>query len=197
MPPSIGNRIHIVGSSCSGKTTLAQQLSRALDMPAVDLDALNWEPNWYALSANEPERFTRRIIKATQGDRWVVAGSYSRFSQPILWHRLETVVWLDMPLPLLVRRVLVRSWRRWRSKELLWGTNYERFWPQLAIWRKEESLLWWIVTKYNQRRQNMLDHMQNPRWQHITFIHLQGPKAVAAWLKNVEAEAGESGRAAQ
>lgn len=43
---SIGRRVVIVGSTCAGKTTLAQRLATLLDVPATDLDELHWEPNW-------------------------------------------------------------------------------------------------------------------------------------------------------
>jgi adenylate kinase family enzyme len=39
-------RIAIVGTSASGKTTLAKALSRALRIPHIELDALNWLPDW-------------------------------------------------------------------------------------------------------------------------------------------------------
>ena len=115
----IGRRIHVIGNSCSGKSTLAARLSSAMSIPLVELDALNWEPNWVGLNDTNPAELERRMQEATSGDSWVVAGSYSGFSSRVFWPRLQTVVWLDLPLPQLVGRVLIRSWRRWRSKELL------------------------------------------------------------------------------
>ncbi len=41
-----GQRIAIVGTTGSGKTTLAQQLSQRINVPHIELDALHWEPNW-------------------------------------------------------------------------------------------------------------------------------------------------------
>ena len=98
------------------------------------------------------------------------------------------MIWLDLPLPLLVSRLLRRSWRRWRSKELLWGTNYERFWPQLMVWRKEESLLWWIVTQHGRKRHSMLRYMVDPRWSHIRFFRLTLPSEVEAFSRAIEQE---------
>lgn len=168
----IGQRILVIGNSCSGKSTLGSQLAASLNLPFVELDALNWEPNWVSLNDTNPDEFIRRIQKATVGDSWVVAGSYTKFSQPVFWPRLETIVWLDLPLYQLVWRMLKRSWQRWRTNELLWGTNYEKFWPQLMVWRKEDSLLWWIFTQYQPKRQRMLAHHIDPRWSHIRFIRL-------------------------
>lgn len=182
----IGQRIHIIGSSGSGKSTLAERLATLLDIPFVELDALNWEPGWVGLNQNDPAEFERRIAEATAGDSWVAAGSYTTFSQRVFWPKLDTVVWLDLPRPLLVRRVLMRSWRRWRTKELLWGTNYERFWPQLAFWRKDQSLLWWVVTQHQRKRRQMLSFMTDPRWRHIRFIRLTSVAEIEGFQRALE-----------
>ncbi len=182
-PPKhqIGRRVHVVGNSCSGKSTLGKQLATALQVPFVELDALNWRPGWVGLNETNPEEFEGLIVKATDRDGWVVAGSYMSFSQRVFWPRLETVVWLDFPMYRLVCRVLSRSWRRWRSKELLWGTNHERFWPTLKVWNKEGSLVWWIVTQHRRKRRNMRTCMSEPRWKHIQFIRLGSSAEVAAF----------------
>ncbi|MDB9526321.1 hypothetical protein PN498_10015 [Oscillatoria sp. CS-180] len=169
---SLGQRILITGNSCSGKSTLGSHLATFLNVPFVELDALNWEANWVGLNETDPDELMRRMQAATVGDRWVVAGSYTQFAQQTFWPRLETIVWLDLPLHQLVGRMLRRSWKRWRTNELLWGTNYEKFWPQLMVWRKEDSLLWWIVTQYQPKREKMLACHIDPQWSHIRFIRL-------------------------
>lgn len=181
----IGRRIHVTGNSCTGKSTLGMQLATVLGVPFVELDALNWEPGWVSLSETNPEELERRIKKATDGEGWVVAGSYAKFSQRIFWPRLETVVWLDLPMSRLIWRVLIRSWRRWRSKELLWGTNYEHFWPQLKVWSKEDSLVWWIITQQRRKRRRMLTYMADSRWQHIRFVRLGSSAEVDAFSRAV------------
>ena len=187
-PPNhqIGRRIHVVGNSCSGKSVLGKQLATALQVPFVELDALNWRPGWVGLNETNPEEFERLIARATDGDDgdgWVVAGSYMSFSQRVFWPRLEMVVWLDLPMYQLIWRVLRRSWGRWRSKELLWGTNYERFWPQLMVWNKEDSLVWWIVTQHGRKRRDMRAYMSESRWQHIQFLRLESSAEVEVFSR--------------
>ncbi len=190
----IGRRIHVMGNTSAGKSTLGARLASALDVPFVELDALNWEPGWVGLNATNSEEFERRIQEATAGDGWVVAGSYTGFSQRVFWPRLQTVVWLDLPLPQLVWRVLARSWRRWRSKELLWGTNYERFWPQLMVWRKEDSLIWWAVTQQRRKRRSMLSYMVDPRWAHIHFVRLTSSTEIESFTQAIESVLTSPGR---
>lgn len=186
---AIGQRVHVLGNSSSGKSTLGLRLSRALGVPFVELDALNWEPGWVGLNDTDPEELERRFRAATAGDGWVVAGSYTRFSQRTFWPRLQTVVLLDLPLPQLVWRMLTRSWRRWRSGEVLWGTNRERFWPQLMFWRKEESLLWWIVTQHTRKRDRWVEYMADPRWSGIRFVRLTSSREIEVFVESVESRA--------
>lgn len=183
--PALGQRVHIWGNSSSGKSTLAAQLGQALSIPVVELDALNWLPNWVGLNITEPARFRALINEATAGDRWIVAGSYTDFCQQTFWPRLETLIWLDMPRRLLLRRVLVRSWQRYRSGELLWGTNRESFWGQLAVWNRERSLLWWIWTQHARKKRVLLRVMADPQWAHIRVIRLTSLAEVVVFRKTL------------
>ena len=181
----IGYRIHVIGSSSSGKSTLAARLAKTLDANFVELDALNWLPDWVGLNETNPEELVRRFQDATQGDAWVVAGSYSTFSQRSFWEKLDTVIWLDLPMLVLLKRMLVRSWRRSRSGELLWGTNVENFWKHFKVWRSD-SLIYWIVGYHAHRRRQRLGWMTDPRWSHIRFIRLVSQREVDAFTTSVE-----------
>lgn len=185
-PSPIGWRVQVIGSSNSGKTTLGARLAKALHADFVDLDALNWLPNWVGLNETDPAELRRRFRDATAGERWVAAGSYSNNSQRAFWSRLDAVVWLDLPLPLLVWRLLRRSWRRWRRRELLWGTNVERFWPVLRFWRRD-SLLYWLLSQHARKRRTTLAWMADPRWSHIRFVRLRSAREIEAFTSRVEA----------
>jgi adenylate kinase family enzyme len=184
----IGRRIQVVGNSCSGKSYLGRRLSERLNIPFVELDALNWKPNWIGLNETDPEELIDRMKKATSGLEWVVAGNYTIFSQSAFWPRLETIIWLDLPLFRLIRRLLTRSWRRWRSRELLWGTNYETFWPQLMVWRGKDSLLWWIVTQHRRKRRDLKLYNADPRWHHIRFIRFTSSTEISNFLASMNVQ---------
>jgi len=40
------NRIVVIGTTSSGKSTLAENIAKRFDLHCVDLDALHWEPDW-------------------------------------------------------------------------------------------------------------------------------------------------------
>jgi adenylate kinase family enzyme len=169
----IGRRIAVIGTTSSGKSTLGARLAELLEVPFVELDALFWKPGWVESS---DEEFFPKIVEATSGDEWVVAGSYSR-TRELYWSRLDTVIWLDLPLALSVVRIVRRSWRRSRNRELLWGTNYERFWPQLKVW-SQDSLINWAVTSRRRARQRNFEAMADPRWSHLRWLQFRSQREV-------------------
>ncbi|HYM14449.1 MAG TPA: hypothetical protein VEZ14_02695 [Dehalococcoidia bacterium] len=176
---SSARRIIVGGPTNSGKSTLAAELARRLDVPFIELDALWWLPGW---TERDPEEFRSLVRQAIAGrDGWVIAGNYSR-QMDITWPLAEMVVWLDFPLRLTVPRVLRRSWRRWRRGEFLWGTNRERFWPQLKLWSPQSSLVAFNVKWHRPGRRRYEAAMADPAWRHITFVRLRRPGEVRSWL---------------
>ena len=191
-------RIHVVGSSASGKSTLAMRLAEALDARVVDLDALNNQPGWVSLAETDPGELEQRMREATGGERWVVAGSYISHSQRAFWDHLDAVIWLDLPMASCLWRVL----RRRPSRELLWGTSGfpggEKHESLLApnIAKRTREYLRDIVGYHARRRCNMLEYQSNPCWSHIRFVRLTSAQEVEAFAAAVERAVGAEPRGA-
>ena len=119
----LGRRIVVIGTTGSGKTTLARRLSQLLDIPHVELDALNWEPDWVQAPT---EVFRQRTEEALRGEAWLVDGNYSAV-RDIVWPRAGTLVWLDYGFLVTLRQLLGRTLRRISTREELWSGNRESF----------------------------------------------------------------------
>lgn len=146
--PALGRRIVVVGPSCAGKSTLGMELARRLNLPFIELDALFWQENW---GRPTDEHFCELLRGAHAGDAWVSSGNYLRQTQRVTWPLADTLIWLDAGMMRTSWRILRRSWRRWRTQELLWGTSRERFWRQLKLWDPNASLIRYNLSR---RRQN-------------------------------------------
>lgn len=189
--PAIGRRVIVVGPTNAGKSTLAMRLAAALGVEFVELDALYWKPGW---TAPEDDEWHPQLQAIAEREAWVVAGNYLRHTRPILWPRADSVVWLDLPLRVVLPRILRRSWQRARSKELLWGTNTERFLPQLKFW-DPTSLVGYAIQSRKPHRTFLLRAMADPACSHIRFARLRSTAEVEAFARAIEdhARAGTDG----
>lgn len=74
-------RISVVGTTGSGKTTLACQIAGRLKIPHIELDALHWGPDWTQAPL---QLFRARVTDAVKGGAWVVDGNYGKV-RDIVW----------------------------------------------------------------------------------------------------------------
>lgn len=181
-------RIVVLGGSCSGKSTLAQRLASSLGAPYVELDALYWRREWTPAPVEE---FLAALDEVAAGERWVAAGNYRSRAQVTTWPRAELFVWLDLPLSLTLRRMARRTWRRWRTRELLWGTNVEDPWQHLRLWEYDKNLFTYTVLYHRSRRAEYERAMRDPRWAHARWVRLTSPAAIEAFAREFEAQAGK------
>jgi adenylate kinase family enzyme len=64
-------RVVIPGRGGAGKSALARQLSDATGIPAVELDALFWQPGPTPM---DPSRWAACQHELVQPDRWILDG---------------------------------------------------------------------------------------------------------------------------
>ena len=60
------NRISIVGGSGSGKSTLCNILSKELNLPAIHLDAINYNANWDEIDKTQRDEIILNKIESIQ-----------------------------------------------------------------------------------------------------------------------------------
>ncbi len=181
MSKAPGNRIVVVGTTSSGKSTLAEKLANKFDYDFIELDALHWEPNWIGAP---PDVFRARVEKALQSPGWVVAGNY-HVVRDIIWSRAEAVIWLDYSLPLIFSRLWNRTWRRWWYEEELWNGNRESIWKHFKLW-SEDSLFHWLFKTYWRRKREYPVLFSLPEHQHLKVIQFRSPQETDEWLEKLE-----------
>lgn len=64
------NRISIIGGSGTGKSTLTDILSKELNIPAIHIDAINYEPNWKKIDKIERDKIILSKINEKKMDYW-------------------------------------------------------------------------------------------------------------------------------
>jgi adenylate kinase family enzyme len=173
-------RVVVVGVTSSGKSTLAEKLAKRFELNYIELDALNWEPNWQAAPS---EVFRARVEKATQAEKWIVAGNY-HIVRDLIWPKAEAILWLDYPLLTVLWQLTRRSFTRWWTQELLWGTNREPLWTHFKFW-STDSLYHWLFKTYWRRKREYPTLFSQPEHQHLKLIRFAHPNETEAWLKSL------------
>lgn len=168
-------RIAVVGTTGSGKTTLARGIARTLGVPHVELDALQWGPDW---TPAETATFRADVAAALAGESWVVDGNYAAV-RDLVWSRADTVVWLDYSAGTVLWRLLVRTLRRGLRQEVLWNGNRERLWFHFT---SRDSILLWMLQTHWRRRREYGELLARPEHAHLEAHRLLSPAEAERWL---------------
>lgn len=171
----------VVGAPGSGKTALAAVLAGCLGAPHIELDAIFHQPGWSPLEDGE---FVARVTELTKSPAWVVDGNYSAVRQ-LVWREVDTVIWLDLPLSVVLPRIIRRTVGRVAHRTELWNGNREPF-SNLWSLNPEKSIIAWTASRHQVLRRRYSGAMIDPRWSQLTFVQLRSSTQVAQFLKNAE-----------
>jgi adenylate kinase family enzyme len=168
-------RVNLKGTSGSGKTTFGQELARRLGVPFVELDALHHGPNWAEPTNDEFRARVREAIDAAP-DGWVIDGNYDSKLGATVTGEADTIVWLDLPLRVKLRRLWRRTSNRIRNDVELWNGNRETWWN--AVVGPQSLFSWMLRTHVRQRREWPRRFAGDPR-----LVRLRSDAEARAWLE--------------
>lgn len=180
MSPIPYKRMVVTGTTSSGKSTLAEQIAKRCDFRFIELDALYWGPDWTEAPLDV---FRERVSSATQAPAWVVAGNY-HVVRDLIWPQAEVIIWLDYPFWTVLWQLTRRTFKRWWTQELLWGTNRESLSKHLRIW-SQDSLYHWLFKTYWRRKRETPLLLELPGHKHLDLIQFKNPKETEEWLKRL------------
>ncbi|MCF7920586.1 MAG: AAA family ATPase [Candidatus Cloacimonetes bacterium] len=139
-------KIYIIGTSCSGKTTLAGKLAKKLELVHIELDQIWWQPGWQELEAAE---FRKRVANELAiNESWVVDGNYKRVSDLFL-AEVDMIIWLNLPFYQVFQRSITRTIRRIFTGEIICNGNREN-WDALF---SRDGMPAWVIRSHRSRKQ--------------------------------------------
>jgi adenylate kinase family enzyme len=173
-------RIAVVGTTGSGKTTLAKALAAQLALPYIELDALNWQAGWRDLSRTDPDEFIRRVTLAVAADTWVLDGGYALI-RDLVWRRATHLVWLDYERPIVMYRVIRRSLARAALRTEMWAGNRERW---LHMLRPSHPIRWAWST-WRRRRREYEERIGRSDYADLVVLRLRRPRDAEELLRQL------------
>lgn len=168
------NRVLVIGPCGAGKSTLSAELGQKLNLPVFHMDKLNWNPGWVESSKDEIREKLATIVAA---DRWLIDGNYGGTLTERL-ERADTVLYLDYPISLCLRRVFRRIWTyRGRTRPDMTEGCPERFDLEFTFY-----LMRWNSGPRIRTEQKLLGHESK-------VIRLRNPDELQRWMDSLPAVA--------
>ncbi len=179
---AVANRVNIVGTSGSGKTTFGRKLADTKKVPFIEMDRLFWKPNW-----EEPtdEEFFPKVASVIAEEDWILDGNYSQ-TRHIKWPRTQVVVVLNLPFLQTIGRVSLRAIRRSILGKEIWpNTNNRETLTNTFLSR--DSVVWWAIKTHRKNRCRYSDLAYFGDYPHLRVVYLRSSEQVTSCLSGVQA----------
>ena len=171
-------KIAIIGVSCSGKSTFAQELSKQLNLNFIDLDDLFWNPGWVVTEAN---LFSEKVKAVLETESWIIVGNYHSVQKVIL-KDADTIIWFDYSRFVVWKRALTRTLKRALFREPCCNGNYESF--KLSFFSKD-SILLWVYQDYPRKKKRYEEMVNSKHFKSKTYKRIRHPREAVSFLNSV------------
>ncbi|NSW53107.1 MAG: hypothetical protein HPY85_11435 [Anaerolineae bacterium] len=169
-------RIVVIGTTGSGKSTFGRRLAATLGVPFVELDRFLWSPNWQKRDTAE---YQRLLGEALAQDGWVMDGN-TRENRDRVWGRADTVVWLNYPFLINFSRLFWRTVQRVIKHEEVFEGCVETFHSQFL---SSDSLFIWFFRTFWKRRKMYRELFDHPPYPHLHMIEFTKPRKANRFIQ--------------
>ena len=162
------NRISIVGGSGSGKSTLCNILAKELNLPAIHLDAINFNANWVEIDKKERDKI---ISAKSSEDKWIIDGNYKKTLKE-RFDKADLIIWLDYSTFMQLKGIFKRYFQT---------RNSER--PEIpgCKERLDFTFIKYVVTYNRKKRHVIVDNLKDIPKDKVLIFKKQ--KDLNKWLK--------------
>jgi adenylate kinase family enzyme len=166
----VPERIVLVGCAGAGKTTLARALAARLGARLIERDAVG---------DDEAPGFAAQVAAAVAdaGPRWVFDGAPYN-AEMLVYPQADTVVALDYPRLLVLRRVVTRSVRLWLTSR---ADGAHTSVPPWRWWTPTHPVRWAAET-HAARHAEIAELFARPELAHTRRLRFTALRQAAAWL---------------
>ena len=140
-------RICIIGGSGTGKTTLAKNLGKQLNLPVYYIDGIHHLKNWEIRNKDERDKI---ILEKADEDKWIIDGTYHSTLKQRL-EKADCIIYLDYSSIAQIRGVLGRFIKNHgKEKEEIPGCK-----EKMSL-----EFFWWVVNWRKNKRQTIIENLQ-------------------------------------
>lgn len=164
------NRISIVGGSGTGKSTLCDILAKKLNLPAIHLDAINFEANWVEIDKNKRDKI---INERANEDKWIIDGNYSKTLKE-RFDRADLIIWLDYSTYAQVKGIFNRILKNYGKEKTEIPGGKERF---------NFTFFKYVITYNKKKRHIIVDSLNGIPEDKVLIFKKR--KALNKWLEEL------------
>lgn len=132
------NKISIIGGSGTGKTTLAINLAKELNLPIYHIDGIHHLENWKIRNKDERDRM---ILEKISENKWIIDGTYTSTLKQRL-DKADLIIYLDYSTISQLKGILGRYIKNYgREKKEIPGCKEKvslNFLVWVLFWRKNK-----------------------------------------------------------
>lgn len=166
------NRVVVIGSGGSGKSTFSRELGRVTGIPVIHLDNEYWRPGWEETPKDE---WKARVADMLEGERWIMDGNFGG-TREMRMQAADTIIFLDLPRRVCLYRILKRTLK-----------YYGRSRPDMAegcLERLDLEFVMWVWNYKHRSRKRLLAELEGLEEKSVMILRNQ--RQVSDFLANLD-----------